>query len=617
MRLQPNSCCHQAVTPATYTVFLIWTSSFMRKHLVSVSALGSLMLSYNVMAQCDSQFTAIHHIQGSTDTSPLLGQQLRTRGVVTAVVYPGTKAAGIVLQASEPGNSAAANSLFIADHKAASIYQPGQMLQISGTVAELSQLTSLIDITDITLCGDGATSVALAVRLPVTAASDWERLESTLVRFEQPLIINDSYSLGRYGQVIVADKRLMVPTDIMPAGKAATALMAQQNLHMLVLDDGNYRQNPEPLLFAGKEINASNSLRIGDSLTQVEGVLLQNDKGYFLFPTRQPVYRALNPRPANPAPKPAKALRIASFNVLNFFNGAGSTPVFPTRRGASNAEEFSRQQAKTLAALVALDADVIGLLEVENNGYGANGALASLTEALNKVAPKPYRFIITRERPGNDAIKVALLYRPSSVSVEGKAAMLLSKPFDGGSRPPLAQSFRHLASDKLVTVSINHFKSKGSCPKDSASKDADQRDGQACWNALRTASAKALSDWLLTQPTGVKSDKQIILGDLNAYRMEDPLHVLLQQHWQYLQSADGNQYSYVYRGRTGSLDHALATPALAKQLHSMQHWAINADEPEVLDYNVEYKTPAQQQNLYAPTPYRSSDHDPLIATFQF
>jgi predicted extracellular nuclease len=73
----------------------------------------------------------------------------------------------------------------------------------------------------------------------------------------------------------------------------------------------------------------------------------------------------------------------------------------------------------------------------------------------------------------------------------------------------------------------------------------------------------------------------------------------------------------VYRGRTGSLDHALASPALAAQLHSMQHWAINADEPVLLDYNVEFKSDSLQQQLYAPTPYRSSDHDPLIATFQF
>ena len=269
------------------------------------------------------------------------------------------------------------------------------------------------------------------------------------------------------------------------------------------------------------------------------------------------------------------------------------------------------------ARLAALDADVIGLLEVENNGYSTKGALAQLTAALNKGASKPYRFIITTEQPGSDAIKVALLYRPSSVNVEGKAAMLLAKPFDWGSRPPLAQSFRHLASNELVTVSINHFKSKGSCPKDAADVNAEQNDGQACWNTLRTQSAKALSDWLHSQPTGVTTDKQIILGDLNAYRMEAPLQYLEQNGWQHLAPKDAVHSSFVYRGRSGTLDHALASPQLKAKLQQFQHWGINADEPAVLDYNTEFKSKAQQQSLYAPDPFRSSDHDPVLIDFKF
>jgi predicted extracellular nuclease len=583
-------------------------------HLV---ALTSLMLGSYAQAACHDNVTHISDIQGSADRSPLVGQQLTTRGIVTAQVYPGTKAAGITLRATERQAVQASHNLFIADPQAALQYQNGQIIQVSGTVTEHNQLTSLANISNITLCTQGEPVLPLMLQLPLSAASDWERLEGELIRFNQTLSVNDTYRLGRYGEVTLADKRLLTATEIMLPGKDAAALSVQQQLHMLVLDDGVYRQNPEPLLVAGRTVSAGNTVRLGDTLSQVEGVLLQNERGYYLFPTRQPDYQAANLRPANPPAKPANALRIASFNVLNYFNGAGQPTAFPTRRGASSPAEFMRQQAKTITALAALDADVIGLLEVENNGYGADGALASLTAALNRVSTTPYHFVRTEQRPGNDAIKVALLYRPSSVSLEGKAAMLLTKPFDKGSRPPLAQSFRHLASQQLVTISINHFKSKGSCPKGTSTNNADQHDGQGCWNAMRTESAKALSDWLATQPTGVKTNKQLILGDFNAYRMEDPLRMLQQQQWQYLQAPDGLQYSYVFNGRTGSLDHALASPPLARQLHSMQHWAINADEPAVLDYNQEYKTATQQENLYAPTPYRSSDHDPLIATFMF
>jgi predicted extracellular nuclease len=588
--------------------------------LLHLTLLVGALFAASVHAQCDDHFTAISHIQGSSDTSPLRGSTVTTRGVVTAVVYPDSKAAGIVLRDLQPAPAGTSDSVFIADAQAASIYQVGQSLQVSGRVDELNKLTSLTDISDIKLCDDhnaGQPAQAVALQLPVANHSEWERLEGQLVQLTQPLIVNGSYQLGRYGQLILADKRLMIANNIMVPGAEAMALNKQQQLHMLVLDDGNYAQNPNPLRVAGRDITAASTIRVGDTLTGVEGVLLQNDKGYFLLPTKTPHYQATNPRPANPQAKPARALRIASFNVLNYFNGALQTPSFPTKRGANSAAELARQQAKTVAALSALDADVIGLLEVENNGYQQRGALASLTSALNKVSKQPYRFIITREQPGNDNIKVALLYRPASVSVEGRAALLLQPPFDKGSRAPLAQSFRHLASDTLVTVSINHFKSKGGCPSDASSKDANQADGQGCWNALRTQAAAALSQWLATQPTGVSTNKQIILGDFNAYRMEDPIRMFEQHNWQYLTTESGLHYSYVYNGRTGALDHALASPALAKQLTQMQHWAINADEPTVLDYNLEYKTPAQQKSLYAPTPYRSSDHDPLLATFEF
>lgn len=582
---------------------------------------GTLLLSAALpmaaAAACSTKFTAIQKIQG-TENSSLLGQQLTTRGVVTAVVYPDSKAAGIVLRSIERDDSTASDSIFIADPKSAADYRPGQLLQISGTVAEINQLTSLKKITRISVCGTSPDIRPVSLQLPLAEGQTWEQFEGAWLRFEHPLTISDTYSLGRYGEITLTDKRLMTATEITLPGEDATALNTiQQERHMLVLDDGVYQQNPDPLLTPAGALTAENTIRIGDSLTGVEGILLQDDRGYRLVPTQKPKLVVQNPRPAKPQHKPAKALRIASFNVLNYFNGTDQAQQFPTRRGASSEKELERQQAKLIVALAALDADVIGLLEVENNGYNQKGALASLTTALNKVASKPYRFIITEQQPGTDAIKVALLYRPSSVSVEGKAAMLVDKPFDWGSRPPLAQSFRHLQSNELVTVSINHFKSKGSCPKDSASEDADKHDGQACWNALRTVSAKALSDWLATSPTGVKTDKQIILGDLNAYRMEDPVRMLEQQGWKYLQAETGLQYSYVYRGRTGSLDHALASPALANKMAAMQHWAINADEPVMLDYNVEFKSDNLQQLLYAPTPYRSSDHDPLIATFQF
>jgi len=74
-------------------------------------------------------------------------------------------------------------------------------------------------------------------------------------------------------------------------------------------------------------------------------------------------------------------------------------------------------------------------------------------------------------------------------------------------------------------------------------------------------------------------------------------------------------YSYVFDGESGYLDHALASSTLLGQTVGAMHWHINADEPSIIDYNLEFKQPACATcgpDYYTQTPYRSSDHDPVI-----
>jgi len=73
-----------------------------------------------------------------------------------------------------------------------------------------------------------------------------------------------------------------------------------------------------------------------------------------------------------------------------------------------------------------------------------------------------------------------------------------------------------------------------------------------------------------------------------------------------------DRYSYIFDGAAGNLDHMLSTASLATQVTSAAYWHINSDEPPVLDYNVEYKSENHVVTLYAPDPFRSSDHDPVL-----
>jgi hypothetical protein len=179
-------------------------------------------------------------------------------------------------------------------------------------------------------------------------------------------------------------------------------------------------------------------------------------------------------------------------------------------------------------------------------------------------------------------------------------------------RPAIAQTFERSTGGGRFTVVVNHLKSKGS-PCDDIG-DPNTGDGQGNCNLTRTAAAVALTNWLATDPTNSQDSDFFIIGDLNAYAMEDPITAIKNAGYTDLVAAANGgpwTYSYTFDGQAGYLDHSLASPDAASQVFGTTIWHINTDEPSVIDYNVEFKP----QDLYTPTPYRASDHDPVIVGF--
>src|SRR5207253_7616942 len=165
--------------------------------------------------------------------------------------------------------------------------------------------------------------------------------------------------------------------------------------------------------------------------------------------------------------------RVASFNVLNYFNGDGKGAGFddPNNRGAKTLAEFERQEAKIVAALKALNADVVGLMEIETDGYGEFSAIRRLVGKLGA----DWRFVDPGvDKLGGDAIKVALIYNSRNVEPVGVPATLA---VDDKNRQPLARTFRLPGQARKLTVVVNHLKSKGCTGSTGA--DADQGDGQS------------------------------------------------------------------------------------------------------------------------------------------
>ncbi len=260
-----------------------------------------------------------------------------------------------------------------------------------------------------------------------------------------------------------------------------------------------------------------------------------------------------------------------------------------------------------MAALLELDAEIVGLMEIENDADDT--ALDDLVTALNAAAGEE-RYAAIEEPDtggglfGTDAIKVAMIYQPGEVVPMGDAVTTQDDAF-AIARLPLAQRFRPAEGGKPFTVVVNHFKSKGCGGATGA--NADQGDGQGCYNAARVDQAEALLALVNSL-----SDKDVaIIGDLNAYGEEDPVDVLESGGYVDLIDArldEADQYSYVFQGQAGYLDHALVSASLARRVTGVDIWHVNADEALLLDYNTEFN-PA---GFYEPDPYRSSDHDPVL-----
>ena len=377
------------------------------------------------------------------------------------------------------------------------------------------------------------------------------------------------------------------------------------------------------MVYPAGGLSASNPLRSGDTVAALTGVMDFSFSLYRIIPVEQPTIVASNPRTDAPDLDLGN-LKVASLNVLNYFNTLDVSPNLcgPSNlecRGADSEEEFERQRAKTLAALLAMDADIVGLMEVENNGFGTSSAVGDLVSGLNDVlGANTYAVVDAGSAIGTDAITVALIYKPAVVSAIGAPAILDSSNsisdddgplfLDTKNRPALNQKFALTENNEELVISVNHFKSKGSS---CGAGDDDTTTGQGNCNLTRTRAAQALTTFLSEQ---FAETPKLIIGDLNAYALEEPILEILEQGYTNLANKFGGDeaYSYSFGGEFGYLDHALASAELVDKVVDTTEWHINADEPIVFDYNVEFKSEQQQIDYYAPDAYRMSDHDPVV-----
>jgi len=588
------------------------------------------------------QLVLIHDIQGSGDSSPLVGQTVIIEGIVTGDFQDGdaddqSNLRGFFVQEEDfdvDADPLTSEGIFVFDPATLIDVNVGDKVRVGGDATEFFGETQIsADFVEFAVGGGSAT--ATSVSLPTSGVvfangqyiPNLESVEGMLVTFPDMLTVTELSNLDRFGELLLAQGGRFVTFTNNNAPDATGFLAHQMNIasRSIMLDDGLTIQNPDPIRFPdpGLPNMVGASVRAGDSVTGLTGNIRYSrgsggsgDETYRLMPTAEPDFVTTNPSPAS-APNVGGSLRVASFNVLNYFttlDGAGAIcgPLMDQNcRGADNQEEFDRQREKLMSALLALDADVVGLIELENN---STAALQSIVDGLNAFAgARAYDFIDTGTI-GADVIRQGLIYKTGTIVPSGGYAILDSSvdpTFDDtNNRPALAQTFEEIATGGAFTVAVNHLKSKGSNCNDLG--DPDVGDGQGNCNLTRTDAAIALADWLASDPTGSGDPDFLIMGDLNAYLREDPVIAIENVGYTNLLSAvvGADAYSFLFDGQIGALDHALSSPDFAAQVTGVAVWHINADEADAIDYNLNFgRNPAIFSGA---VPNRASDHDPIV-----
>lgn len=581
---------------------------------------ASCTIPIHVIPQSCSQTDThqIGEIQGVGSSTPIESlSKITTSGIVTATFFEGGINGFFIQDVDGDENELTSDAIFISSINDS--LEVGQPVQITGTVSENFGRTQLNNISHIEICGNPETPVPVPVTLPINDLLDFEKLENMLVTFPGELLIIENNDFDRYGEIVLSSQRHINPTSLFTPGSAEfEEIKNSYLLDRIILDDGRLTQNSDPALHPNGEIfTKENFFRCGDTLSNITGILDYAFGNYRIQPTKAADYINTNSRPTKPENVDGN-IKVASFNVLNYFTTLNS-------RGATNEEEFTRQRNKILAAILKTNADIFGLMEIENN----TTAIENLVDGLNTaIGNETYSFIDTGII-GVDEIKVAIIYKPKTVTPIGTFAILDTlvddRFLDEKNRPVLAQTFVDSAFEKKFTVVVNHLKSRSSACDDVA--DFDLNDGAGNCNLTRTAAAQAIVDWLESDPTNSGNHNYLIIGDLNSYTKEDPIQVILSGADDQFGTIDdftdlidefmGNDaYTYVYKGQVGYLDHALASKFLSQRATGTSIWHINADEADLIDYRLAFKQP-DQQLIYSPDEFRASDHDPVIIGLDF
>ncbi|MDH5889922.1 ExeM/NucH family extracellular endonuclease [Vibrio splendidus] len=623
--------------------------------------------------------TLISELQGDSWASPytdpangkfISDETFTVEGVITAIqseALDGDVAVGFYMQDETPDSDPkTSDGIFVVgDITGLSV---GDKVQVNGPVEEKFGWTQ-IPATTIKAVGTGSVT---AVNLE-QVASDSE-FDFTLERHEGMLVnitsavdmrVSRSYSMDegpqRYNLVLSQGKESVHPNQANFPGTDEAAKAADCNDDARLVVESFAKDTvgapawyPD---FAKTDIDQNGStedfIRVGDRASNLQGVLGYSYSDYRFYVTEDANNDTFIARGNNRdlAPKVgAGDVRIATFNVQEFFNslqGGGESNdflAFDATPGAQDSTQFDHQTAKLVAALTALDADIVGLMEIENNGFEESSAISYLVTQLNADLPEAKQYNIASSEGlttvGELATANFVIFRPSTVGLDSLQVIPMPKQeAENGEfttqHAAVVPVFSFKDREEKLVVAVNRFADKDQiCLEDTS--DDDRQGG--CEN-LRVSAADYLG-----QKLAKMEGEKVILGSLNAFNNEDAITVLTDRSGapenyeiktaektfigeeslheegvivadsygfeNVMQIVDPNSYNVVQGDENGSLDYILTSAGLKSKVIGATHWNINASESQTLDSRHELG------QAYSDS-FRAAGHDPVVLSIAF
>ncbi len=663
----------------------------------------AVLVSSAILASCSTVPSSIlpatvQDLQGTQEFSPVPGIDVKNgqytsqnfyqvKGVVTAIQTQELGRdlpVGFFLQGESDNNPATSDGIFVETSDISKL-KVGDLVDVVAKVKEDYKWTKLVDVRQVKVLQSN-----MPLPKPVVLNIEDKNFQQSLERYEGMLVRiekkSDLYVTKNFGfdygpfrnNLLLAHKGAQHHPNQHKAPTSAPDNTANDNL---VVE--SFKRPPRGQILWYPEFGQPNGkgstdhyIRINDLVDGLEGVVGYSYGKYRLYVTNtadKNTFIHTQDRLALPALKQGGDLRIASFNVLNYFNppyDASRNPLHQNR-GAKSEKEFQLQSDKIVNAIVRLNADIVGLMEIENNGFDDKSAVADLVNKINSKIKNPadhYTYIAPKNGEkyiGTDAISNQVLYKKNKVTLENYRIIKMPQQhapvvrYLDGKRPKMffgnayqrdtvAPTFKINGTNKVLTVAVNHFKSKGSvCWEDVKDGKKLDLDKQGSCENFRVAAAYQLGSEL----EKIQGPK-VIIGDLNSYGNEDPImvltnrdnapkdHVIKSSAFTFLGSKETgkqltdatgkvvsntfgyvniirklhpNSYSYSYNNHIGTLDYILISPQLVPSVADANDWNINAGESTLFEYANKYNCTDDGKCSHRYNDiYRASDHDPAV-----